>query len=257
MLIADLWIRSAQLSDCRVLLTFQVFDNKVIRSQDLHLWSLLPWDHLWHLEVLEVLMFRLYKHLIIHSLMGVMPFIHSLQDGQELQIIHVVVPFGTLASLRAVVDKPDKLEPVILDENTGNQDATCISLQNHRLNCLEMLQDGCIHYGTVELPESDFGIRSAIPFDLIQCPGILCFVYWVWYWHCHLCIVSEDPLVDSGELNKRLHFPNRLQGWPTPTHWSAVGFHANPVGAMEKYMKPDLWDSKTALCSPAIETKLL
>jgi hypothetical protein len=46
-------------------------------------------------EVLKVLMAVLYEDLVIRSLEVVMPLLHTIEDGQELMILRVVVLFGT------------------------------------------------------------------------------------------------------------------------------------------------------------------
>jgi len=92
-------------------------------------------------------MVALYEDLIIRSLEVLAPLLDSLQDGQELPIVRVVVLFGTCAFSRVEVDRSENLETVILVENAGSGEATCIALQNNRLCRIEMVEDWCICEG--------------------------------------------------------------------------------------------------------------
>jgi hypothetical protein len=69
-------------------------------------------------------MVAMYEDLMIRSLEVVARLLHSLHDGQELPIVHVVVLFGTSAFSRVEVNRSGNRETVILVENAGYGEAT-------------------------------------------------------------------------------------------------------------------------------------
>jgi len=121
-------------------------------------------------------MVALYEDLMIRSLEVVAPLLHSLHDGQELPIVHVLVLFGTCGFSRAEVDWSENPETVILVVNAGYGEATCVGLQNNRLWRIEMVQNWCISEGPFQLPKRMFGIPSPFPFVQFRCSGCLCFL---------------------------------------------------------------------------------
>ena len=93
-------------------------------------------------------MVALYEDLMIHSLQVVTPLLQSLHDGQELQIISVVVLLGTWAFSEVEADWFENSETIILVENTGDGEAAYIGLQRNQFSWFETLEDGCISKGS-------------------------------------------------------------------------------------------------------------
>jgi hypothetical protein len=71
----------------------------------------------------------------------VAPLLHSLPDGQELLIVHVIVLFCACIFSRVEVDRFENPETVILVENAKYGRAACIGLQNNRLCWIDIAQD--------------------------------------------------------------------------------------------------------------------
>jgi hypothetical protein len=81
----------------------------------------------------------LYQDFMIGSLEVVAPLFHSLNDRQKLPIVHIIILFGRRAFSIVEIDWSESPEFIVLVENTGNREATCISLQNPRLCRVEIL----------------------------------------------------------------------------------------------------------------------
>jgi len=231
----------------RVLLAFQVIDDEIIHIKDLHPSGLPPAEHFWCLEVLKSLIDACYEDLMIRSLEVVTPLLHVLNNGQQLQIVCVVVLFGTWAYSRVEVDLAENSETVVLVENPGYGKAASIALQNNLLCLIEMVADICISEVPFKLLKWKFGTPSPFPFELFRCPGSLCHLWQVWYRSCYRCVLPAKPPVEDREMKKLLHVLNRLQSWPVLDRWYIVWPHANPIRANYTPEEADFWDHNMAL----------
>jgi hypothetical protein len=122
-------------------------------------------------------MVALHGDLMIRSLEGVAPLLHSLHSVQELPIVRVVVLLVTCALSKGEGDRSVNPNTLIQGENAGNSEAACIGLQNDWLYQVEMFQISLIGQGPFHLPKCKLGIPSPFSFELFRCPGCLCFLW--------------------------------------------------------------------------------
>jgi len=118
-------------------------------------------------------MVALYEDIMICSLQIVAPLFHSLDDGQELPIVRVVVLFSICALSRIEVDCSENPETVILVKNAGYGEAACIGLQNNLPCQVEIVENWYIGERPLQLPKRKFGIPSPFPFELFRRPECL------------------------------------------------------------------------------------
>jgi hypothetical protein len=121
-------------------------------------------------------MVALYKDLMIRTLEVVAPWVHSLHDGQELQIVYVIVRFGTSAFSRVEVDLCENPETFLLVENAGYCQTACIGLQNNRLCRVVTVEIWYIGEAPFQHPKGKFSIMCPFPLDLFRCAGVFCFL---------------------------------------------------------------------------------
>jgi hypothetical protein len=108
-------------------------------------------------------MVALDQNLGISALEIVSPLFHCLNNRQELSIVRVVVLFSRGAFWRVEIDWAKHPESVVLVEDAGNCEATCIGQQNDQFLRVEVLDDQCFGKGLFEFPQCEFGIPSPFP----------------------------------------------------------------------------------------------
>jgi hypothetical protein len=106
----------------------------------------------------------LYHDHMIGSLEIVSPLPQGLHDGQLLPIVRVIVLFGRGEISRVEVDRSGNAETVILVENTGDCEATCVCLEDERLCRVEMLVVQCFGNCILELPECELCLSGPFTF---------------------------------------------------------------------------------------------
>jgi len=129
-------------------------------------------------------MVPLYVELLICPIRAVTPSLQSIDNWQEAPVVCVVVLFRTFLKLRTAVDWPENPKTLQLVENAGDCNATCLSLKCIQLSLFQMLGHGSIGEGTYQLLELQFNIPSQCPLELFRLSGMVCYLWWVRYWHC-------------------------------------------------------------------------
>lgn len=156
----------------------------------------------------------MYEDLIIPSHKVVVPLLNSLNDAQELPILHGVVMFGRCAFSRAEVDPCEQLETLIQVENAGNREVADFDRQSERLCRVEVVQNWCIGEHPCQLRERKFCIPSPVQFELFTGPRCICFLQQVRYRCCYLCMFPHKLTVEVCEFEQHYHMLNRLRGSP-------------------------------------------
>jgi len=137
---------SSRWSNCRILPAFPILNHTLVQKHNLCPASMAPRDHLWCLEVVEILVVSLYEDPTIHSLQLVTLLLHSLLNKSEHIILHIINLFQQVAILKAVVYLPGNSKIIILVENAPDQDAPCINLQSDQLCQIKVHEYGYLVY---------------------------------------------------------------------------------------------------------------
>jgi len=166
------------------LLAFQSSNDKVIQRKALCKAHQSPEEHLWCVEVLNVLVVELYEDTMICSLETMPQLLYSLHNGQHLPMIVQVVLIQRGAFWKVEDDRPEYEENFMCFE--------CWLLETHLHQSTEwwalpvrMVWNEFNSHSSFQLLKHECCILSPFPSEVLRCFANLRFVRYVQYQCCY------------------------------------------------------------------------